>query len=119
MKLPFVEALETTPLHQVKAITPHLSFVSELEAQPIGGVRDRAYQMRTKAVFTIDQWAEEEQALPHLRRQAARVLMKEVYGPVEERLFAILTMLYEAGPMIDEKIAREVENLLNDLRPFK
>ena len=119
MKLPFVEALETTPLHEVKAITPHLSVVYELEPQPIGGIRDRAYKMRTRSVFTIEQWAEEECALPHLRQQAARVLMREVYGPVEERLFAILTMLYEAGPMYDDNIAREVEALLNDLRPFK
>jgi len=119
MKLPFVEALETTPLGQVQAITPHLSVSYELIPQPIGGIRDRAYQMRTKAVFGIDQWAKEERALPHLRDQAARVLMREVYGPVEERLFSILTLLYEAGPMYDDKIAREIETLLNDLRPFK
>ena len=120
MKLPIVEAMQVTPLHQVKPLTPHLSVNLSFSDSPAAmAMSGKAYQFRAEAKFTVDQWSSEERALPHLREQSIRILMHEVYGPVYERLFTILTLLYEAGPIYDDKIAREVETLLNDMSPFK
>ena len=74
-------------------------------------------KFRSTALFQMDQIADDDRAIPHLHRQAERVLMHEVYGPVQERLMEILKMLWEAGPIYDDKISKAIDVLISDLKP--
>lgn len=117
MKLPIVEAVRTTPTGKVVPLTKHLSW--EISAAPALDefIRDRAVEIRSKATFEIRQLANDTREMEHLDKQAKRVMIHEIYGPVEDRLIVILHMLYEAGPMYDDKIKEAVDSLINDLRP--
>lgn len=117
MKLSIVEAVQTTPTGKVVPLTNHMTW--EISAAPSLDtyIKDRAVEIRSRAVFETRQLATDTRAIEHMTRQAKSIMMREIYGPVEERLYEILHMLYEAGPMYDDKITRAVDELINDLKP--
>lgn len=117
MKLPIVERMRTTPTGRLMALAPHLSIIHQAEVPSRPDSRDRAVEFVTEARFGVTQWAGGADAIPILHAQATRVLLREIYGPVEERLFEILTLLFEAGPIYEDKVLQAVESLLKDMRP--
>jgi len=117
MKLPIIEAMQTAQTGQVKALTRHLSFQHEVAEVPEPLRFDRAFEVRTSATLRVDQWADDSRALPLMGERARRMILKEIYGPVEDRLHEILHMLWKEGPQCDPKIAGAVDQLISDLRP--
>ena len=117
MKLPIVEAVRTAPTGKVVPLTSHMSW--EISAAPALDtfIKDRAVEIRSKATFEVRQLSHDIRETEHLDRQAKRMMMHEIYGPVEDRLREILHMLYEKGPMYDDKIILAIDALINDLRP--
>lgn len=117
MKLPIVERLRTAQTGVKVPLSPHMSFVHTIE-DASGPDRPRdAYETITEATFSFRQTADDSRALPELRTRATRVVLKEVYGPVEDRLHSILHMLWEGGPLYDDKVVQAVQELIDDLRP--
>src|SRR5688572_25642174 len=99
-------------------LTPHFAITATLDdTAPNYAMPHRAYKFTVEARFGVDQWADDERAIPTLRERAVRVVLREIYGPVEERLHEILVMRYEAGPIYEDKVLQAVETLLKDLRP--
>lgn len=117
MKLPIVERMRTTSTGKLMALTPHFSIIHQVEMPSRPDSRDRAVEFVTECRFGVNQWSRDAEAIPILHEQATRVVMREIYGPVEERLFEILTLLFEAGPIYEDKVLQAVESLLKDMRP--
>lgn len=117
MKLPMVEALKTVQTRKVVPISRHVSALYEAYTPEIGPVYDRAIEFRTSAVFEIRQLSRNSHEAEHLHKQAERVLIKEVYGPIEDRLHEILHKLWEDGPSYGDDISKMVEALINDMKP--
>lgn len=117
VKLPIIEAMHTAPTGKKVQLTRHLSFEVSVSAPEFDGVRrDVAEEVRTKAILQINQLSRDPRETPYLQEQARRMVMHEIYGPVRERLQEILTMLFESGPMYDDKIAKAVDELMDDLK---
>lgn len=117
MKLPMIEALRTKRIGTRVPVTPRLSMVVMENVDFATPVQSYREVFRSAAIFQIDQIADDERAIPHLQKQAERVLMHEVYGPVHERLMEVLKMLYEAGPAYDDKVVKAIDALISDLQP--
>lgn len=118
MKLPMIEALKTAETGKRIQITPRLSVAVEFNKPPeVDAVlHNVAMEIRSSAHFEVRQIARDSREIPHLQRQAERMLMNEVYGPVRGRLYDILKMLWEAGPAYDDKICTAIDKLIVDLQ---
>lgn len=118
MKLPMIEALKTAETGKCVQITPRLSVAVEFNKPPeLDTVLNHvAMEIRSSAHFEVRQIARDSREIPHLQRQAKRMLMNEVYGPVRERLYEILKMLWESGPSYDDKITKAIDDLVSDLQ---
>lgn len=119
MKLPIVDRLQVNlkPYEMLPLlVAPHTSVAATTE-KPSSPRYAHRYEVVAK--FGIEQWSEsgEPGAIIEMRNRAIRVLLREIYGPVEERLHEILVMLYEAPPVYDDKVLLAVNELLKDLRP--
>jgi hypothetical protein len=119
MKLPIVERLQTMKTGEVEDLTPHLTARVDIETvDPAMAPMSRSvYKVRTGCTFQMDQWANEGRELAVLKERAIRVMVHEIYGPVTDRLLEILGMLWEAGPIYDDKVGEAIEQLLRDLEP--
>lgn len=117
MKLPIIEALRTIETGKVIPITGRVSIERELPTSLNPFRYDRAIEFVTSAKFEMRQIAMHKGEIPHLHEQAARAMTREIYGPVSDRLHDILHLLWENGPLYDDKIAKAVESLIEDLRP--
>lgn len=117
MKLPVVEAIRTAPTGKVVPLTSHMSFEVVVAPALDANTKDHAFEIRSSAIFEVRQLARDSRETGYLQEQAKRIMLHEVYGPVEDRLREILHMLYEAGPMYEDKIVNAVDVLINDLRP--
>jgi hypothetical protein len=117
MKLPIIEALRTIETGKVIPITGRVSVAREVPTSPNPSSYDRAIEFNTSAKFEMRQISMDKNDIHHLHKQAARAMTKEIYGPVSDRLHDILHMLWENGPLYDDKIVKAVESLIEDLRP--
>lgn len=117
MKLPIVEALRTVETGKVIPITGRVSIERELPTSPNPFRYDRAIEFVTIAKFEMRQIATHKEEIPYFHKQAARAMTHEIYGPVTDRLHDILHLLWENGPLFDDKISEAVESLIDDLRP--
>lgn len=117
MKLPIVEAMMTAKTGNVVPLTRHISFVSDVKS-PISESMfpDRAYELLTEAKLAVYQHATDDRAIAILHDRARHMVMHELYGPVQDRLYQILHLIWEQR-QFDDKIVLAVEELINDLRP--
>lgn len=118
MKLPIIEALKTSRTGKLILVNRHISVINKVEEASIGpmGYRD-AYEFRTEALFRVDQISSDSRGLNSYHERAVHMLTKEIYGPVTDELYKILHLLWENGPLYDDKIAKAVEQLIEDLKP--
>lgn len=118
MKLPIVEAMMTARTGKVVPLTRHISILADVHSELMHPMQapDRAYEFVTEAKLSVHQHSTDDRAIAILQDRARRMVLHELYGPVEDRLHEILHLVWEAHQPND-KIATAVEELINDLRP--
>lgn len=117
MKLPIIEALKTSRTGKLIPVNNYVSVIHKVEAPSSPFTHRDAFEVKTEALFNVVQIVDDERALDHCHKRAVHMMTETVYGPVVDRLHEIKRLLWENGPLYDDKITKAVESLIDDLRP--